>query len=101
MWQDMKAAALVHKGTTLDPTVMPAPAVVRMVTLGKADALGLGDQIGAIAVGRRADLIQVRLDGPHMIPRYDCFSHLAYAAKTEDVDSVDKIEHRSDKVSAS
>jgi 5-methylthioadenosine/S-adenosylhomocysteine deaminase len=53
-----------------------------------AEALGLGDQIGAIVVGRRADLIPVRLDGPHMIPRYDIFSHLAYAAKAEDVDTV-------------
>ena len=59
-----------------------------MATLGGAEALGLGDQIGAITVGRRADLIQVRLDGPHLIPRYDIFSHLAYAAKADDVDTV-------------
>jgi 5-methylthioadenosine/S-adenosylhomocysteine deaminase len=84
----MEAAALVHKGTSLDPTVVPALAVVRMATLDGAEALGLGDQIGAIDGGRRADLIQVRLDAPHLIPRYDIFSHLVYSAKAEDVDTV-------------
>jgi cytosine/adenosine deaminase-related metal-dependent hydrolase len=68
IWQDMKAAALLPKGTSLDPTVVPAPAVMRMATLGGAEALGLGDQVGAIGSGRRADLIQIRLDAPHMIP---------------------------------
>ena len=51
-------------------------------------ALGLGDQIGALTVGRRADLIQVRLTEPHLIPRYDVFSHLFYAARADDVDTV-------------
>ena len=88
LWQEMRLAALIHKGVSLDPTILPARAVVRMATLGGAEALGLAGQIGAITVGRRADLIQVRLDEPHMIPRYDVFSHLAYAAKAEDVDTV-------------
>lgn len=88
MWREMHLAALIHKGVSLDPMVVPARTAVHMATLGGAQALGLGDQIGALTVGRRADLIQVRLTEPHLIPRYDIFSHLVYAARADDVDTV-------------
>jgi 5-methylthioadenosine/S-adenosylhomocysteine deaminase len=88
MWREMHLAALIHKGVSLDPTVVPARTAVHMATLGGAQALGLGDEIGALTVGRRADLIQVRLTEPHLIPRYDIFSHLVYAARADDVDTV-------------
>ena len=88
LWEEMRLAALIHKGVERDATVVPAQAAVRMATRGGAEALGMADAIGSITIGRRADLIQVRLTEPRMIPRYDLFSHLAYAAGAEDVDTV-------------
>ena len=72
----------------LDPTTLPAATVLRMATLGGAEAIGLGAHIGAITVGRQADLIQVRLNRPHLIPLYDVTSHLVYAARADDVTTV-------------
>ena len=88
MWQEINLAALIHKGVARDPTTMPAATVLRMATLGGAEAIGLEASIGAITVGRRADLIQVRLDRPHLIPLYDVISHLVYAARADDVTTV-------------
>lgn len=88
MWEEMTLAALLHKGVSKDPTTMPAQAVLRMATLGGAEAIGLDQQIGALTVGRRADLIQVRLDEARMAPTYNIISNLVYAANADDVDTV-------------
>jgi 5-methylthioadenosine/S-adenosylhomocysteine deaminase len=48
----------------------------------------LGQQIGALTVGRRADVIQVRLDEARMTPTYNIVSNLIYAANADDVDTV-------------
>lgn len=88
MWEAIRLTALIHKGKTLDPTTLPAKTVLRMATLGGAEALGLADKIGAIKVGLQADLIQVDLTQAHLTPLYDVISHLVYAAKAEDVDTV-------------
>lgn len=88
MWQEMNLAALIHKAVALNPTTLPAATVLRMATLGGAEAIGLDAQIGAITVGRRADVIQVRLDRPHLIPLYDVVSHLVYSARADDVTTV-------------
>jgi 5-methylthioadenosine/S-adenosylhomocysteine deaminase len=88
MWEAIRLTALIHKGTTLDPTAVPARTVLRMATLGGAEALSLADKIGAIKVGLQADMIQVQLSEPHLTPLYDVVSHLVYTADAQDVDTV-------------
>ncbi|MFP4345738.1 MAG: amidohydrolase family protein [Anaerolineales bacterium] len=88
MWGEMRTAALLHKGVRQDPTVVPARQVLRMATLGSAQAMGLQDEIGSLEVGKRADLILVDLDALHLTPLYDVESHLVYSADKHDVRSV-------------
>jgi 5-methylthioadenosine/S-adenosylhomocysteine deaminase len=71
----------------MDPTVLSASTVLNMATRGGAEAIGLGDQIGTLKVGMRADLIQVSLDDVHFVPTYDVISHLVYVADEQDVAS--------------
>ena len=85
MFEEMRLAAFLAKGTTGDPTVAPAAAVLEMATRGGARALGLEDQIGSLEAGKRADLIVVDLSAPRLHPLYDPVSHLVYAAKGADV----------------
>jgi 5-methylthioadenosine/S-adenosylhomocysteine deaminase len=59
-----------------------------MATRGGAAAIGLGDSIGSLEVGKRADIIQVSFDDVHFIPVYDVVSHLVYVADEQDVASV-------------
>ena len=88
MFQEMDVAAKVHKALRLDPTVMDAPTVVRMATAGGAAALGMGNITGSLEAGKRADIIIIPLDKPHLTPMYHEYSHIVYAANAADVDTV-------------
>jgi cytosine/adenosine deaminase-related metal-dependent hydrolase len=85
---EMKLAALVHKAVSLDPTVMPAETVLEMATIKGARALRWEHEIGSLEVGKKADLVIVDRDRPHMAPGFNPLSSLVYAATGADVDSV-------------
>jgi 5-methylthioadenosine/S-adenosylhomocysteine deaminase len=85
LWEEMRLAAFLQKVDRMDPTALSASTVLRMATSGGAEAIGLGDRIGSLAVGMRADLIQVSFDDVHFVPTYDVISHLVYVADEQDV----------------
>lgn len=85
LWEEMRLAAFLQKVDRMDPTVLPASTVLRMATAGGAEAIGLGDTIGSLEPGKRADLIQVAFDDVHFVPVYDVVSHLVYVADEQDV----------------
>jgi 5-methylthioadenosine/S-adenosylhomocysteine deaminase len=85
LWEEMDTAAKLHKLTTGDPTVVTAREALAMATIGGARALHLETDIGSIEPGKRADLILVGLDAPHLTPMYNLYSHLVYATKASDV----------------
>ncbi|MDJ0794873.1 MAG: amidohydrolase [Woeseiaceae bacterium] len=88
MWEEMRLAAFLQKVDRMDPTAIPATTVLRMATSGGAAAIGLGDTIGSLEVGKRADLIQVAFEDVHHVPTYDVVSHLVYVSDEQDVASV-------------
>jgi 5-methylthioadenosine/S-adenosylhomocysteine deaminase len=88
MFEVMKVAALVHKGVNNDPTLLPAAQVLEMATIEGARALSWEDEIGSIEVGKRADLVIINFRRPHLCPFYNEMSHLVYAAKGSDVETV-------------
>ena len=88
MWEEIRLAALLQKVDQMDPEVMPAYTVLTMATRGGAEAIGMSDTIGSLAVGKRADIIQVSFDDVHFVPTYDVISHLVYVADEQDVTSV-------------
>ena len=53
----MKFAALMQKGLHGDPTIITAQQVLQMATIGGARAIGLGDEVGSIEIGKKADLV--------------------------------------------
>ena len=83
--RDAQMAALLYKGLSGNPTVIPARTLAELLTIGGARVLGLDRRIGTLEVGKRADLICVAADQPHATPLFDAFSHLAYAARAADV----------------
>jgi 5-methylthioadenosine/S-adenosylhomocysteine deaminase len=54
-------------------------------TQGAADVIGLGDEIGSLVPGKRADLIVLDLDRPHLQPFYGDAASLVYYARASDV----------------
>jgi len=88
MWEEMRLATFLQKIDRMDPEVLPATEVLTMATRGGATAIGLGDSIGSLEVGKRADLIQVAFDDVHHVPTFDVISHLVYVTDEQDVASV-------------
>jgi len=85
MFTEMRTAALLQK-LAHGPEVLPAARVLRMATIDGARALGLGQEIGSIETGKRADVIVVDLDRIHSSPRNDdVVSTLVYSAVAADV----------------
>jgi 5-methylthioadenosine/S-adenosylhomocysteine deaminase len=92
LFEEMRQAALVAKLRREDPAVLPAWSVLEMATIGGARALGLGDSIGTLEVGKRADLILVNLDQPHLWPLHrsaesfgNLVEQLVFSARASDV----------------
>lgn len=88
LFQEMRQAALLAKGTTGDAAALPARQALRMATLNGARALGLDHRIGSLAIGKAADLCAVELSSTEAIPCFDPVSHLIYAAGRECVSHV-------------
>jgi 5-methylthioadenosine/S-adenosylhomocysteine deaminase len=88
MWEEMRLAALLQKVDRMDPEALPAASVLRMATSGGATAIGLGESIGSLEAGKRADLIQVEFDDVHHVPTFDVLSHLVYVTDEQDVAAV-------------
>ncbi|MCX5876610.1 MAG: amidohydrolase [Deltaproteobacteria bacterium] len=85
MFGEMDTAAKLHKVHRLDPTVMSAETTLRMATLGGAKLLGAETRIGSLEPGKKADLIVLDMNKPHLTPMYNIPSHLVYAATGSDV----------------
>lgn len=85
---EISTAAKLHKAVTNDPTVLDAKTALLMATRKGAEALGLGDRVGSLEPGKRADIISFDLRKPHLSPLYDVCSHIVYAARPTDVDLV-------------
>jgi 5-methylthioadenosine/S-adenosylhomocysteine deaminase len=88
LFEEMDFAAKLHKVHRLDPTVMPAQAVLEMATLGGARVLGMEEEIGSLEVGKKADIIILDLNRPHLQPVYNVVSQLVYSANGSDVRDV-------------
>jgi 5-methylthioadenosine/S-adenosylhomocysteine deaminase len=87
MFTEMRTAALIQKALR-GPEALPALETLRMATIDGARALGLGDEIGSIEKGKRADLALINLDRIHTTPRPDVISTIVYSATASDVETV-------------
>jgi len=88
LFQEMDTAAKLSKVADLDPVALDAKRVLEMATIGGAEVLDLGEEIGTLEKGKRADMIIIDLHSPHLCPLYDPLSALVYAASGADVRDV-------------
>ncbi|MGQ9921249.1 MAG: amidohydrolase [Desulfobacca sp.] len=88
MFQEMDTAAKLHKVFHLDPTVLPATTVLGMATRQGAHVLNVQEQVGSLEPGKQADIVVINGDQPHLVPLYNPYSQLVYAAGGGDVRTV-------------
>jgi len=85
---DARYAALLHKGYNEDPGSVTAQDALDMITIEAARAIGRGDELGSIETGKRADLVLVDTERPHLTPSPDPVDAAVYGAHGSDVDAV-------------
>lgn len=85
LFLEMDTAAKLHKVFSMDPEVISAETALKMATINGAKALGMDDITGSIESGKQADIIVVDTSKPHLVPMYNPYSHLVYAASGSDV----------------
>ncbi len=84
MFEEMRLAAALQ-AVRHAPGALTARDALTMATREGARALGMEDELGSVEPGKRADLIVVERDRPHLAPDRDPWSTLAYAARGTDV----------------
>jgi 5-methylthioadenosine/S-adenosylhomocysteine deaminase len=90
MFEEVRLAAILAKGATLDPTVLPAKQALTMATRLGAEAMHQGHLTGSLEAGKRADVIVVDRSPLHNTPQFErdfdaVYSQVVYAAKSTDV----------------
>jgi 5-methylthioadenosine/S-adenosylhomocysteine deaminase len=90
MFEEMRLATFLAKGTSGDPMAVPARQTLALATIEGARALGLGEVIGSLEPGKCADVTVIALDGLHNTPHFArdpdaVYSEIVYASKSTDV----------------
>jgi len=85
LFEELRLAALIHKGVNRDSTLIDALTAIKMATINGAKALFIDAKTGSLTIGKKADLIMLDLNRPHFHPLYDPISHLTYTASGADV----------------
>ncbi|MFI7706157.1 amidohydrolase [Nonomuraea sp. NPDC049480] len=88
VWESLRLIALTQKQAERDATWMTLSDTLRLATRGGAHALGLGDRIGCLEPGKRADIVLMDLSGVHCRPLHDARAALVYSARASDVRTV-------------
>jgi 5-methylthioadenosine/S-adenosylhomocysteine deaminase len=93
MFEEIRLAGLLAKGTSGDPTALPARTTLALATRIGAQAIHLGDITGSFEPGKRADLIIVDISSLHNTPRFQrepnaIYAQLVYSTKSQDVTDV-------------
>ena len=84
LFEEIKLAAILHKGVQRDPMAVTAHEALAMATVNGARALGR--DTGVIAPGKMADLILVDFNAPNLMPCHDVEENLVYAARGSNVE---------------
>ncbi|AAM24797.1 5-methylthioadenosine/S-adenosylhomocysteine deaminase [Caldanaerobacter subterraneus subsp. tengcongensis MB4] len=88
MFEEIHFAATINKALNEDALSVPAFEALKMATVSGARALLWEREIGTIEVGKKADVILIDLNKPHLHPKNDLISALAYSVQGSDVDTV-------------
>ncbi|MBO4368014.1 MAG: amidohydrolase [Clostridia bacterium] len=84
---EMWLTSLIHKGWRLEPDVVKAEEVLRMVTVKGAEALMEEDNLGSLTAGKKADLIIIDPRSAGMLPLHDPVANLVSSMHSDNIQS--------------
>jgi 5-methylthioadenosine/S-adenosylhomocysteine deaminase len=85
MFDELRAAVMGARARELRSDALTAAGALELATLGSARALGLEDEIGSLAPGKRADLSIVSLSGSIYVPWEDPAAAVVFGGSPERV----------------
>lgn len=88
LFSQMKMVAYFHKTALKNRAAFPTRDIVRLATIGGAEALGMADQIGSLEPGKQADITLIETDSVNMFPIFDPYAVLVYSAQAHNVRDV-------------
>ena len=93
MFEEIRLTTFLAKGSSGDPTALPAKITVAMATRIGAKAIHIDKITGSLEPGKRADLILIDIAKIHNSPNFrhlpeSLYSQVVYAAKANDVSDV-------------
>jgi 5-methylthioadenosine/S-adenosylhomocysteine deaminase len=88
MIEVMRVALMVGRIKTSNGTALLPYDVMEMATVNGAKALGLGKEIGSLELGKKADLIMIDLNKPHLVPLVNVVANIVHTGMASDVDTV-------------
>lgn len=87
MFTEMRTAALLQQYRR-GPGRLTAADILRMATLGGAEALGIAGQTGSIEAGKKADLVILENEPLHTLPSPELIPAIVYSYRPSDVHAV-------------
>lgn len=85
----MKAAIGLQRARSLEASVFPqVHDVLRLATLGGAEAIGMADTVGSLNPGKRADVIVIDPAALNFAPRFDWINQIVFNGRPENVRAV-------------
>jgi cytosine/adenosine deaminase-related metal-dependent hydrolase len=85
VFDEMRAAVYAARARAERPDALSGEEALELATLGGARALGLGDEVGSLAPGKRADLAVVSLAGSPYLPGEDPAAAVVFGGSPERV----------------
>ncbi|MGH3022334.1 MAG: amidohydrolase family protein, partial [Gaiellaceae bacterium] len=85
LFEEMRTAVYTARAREQDPGALSASAALELATLGSARALGLEEETGSLAAGKRADLTVVSLAGSPFLPWEDPITAVVFGGSPDRV----------------
>lgn len=87
LFSEMKILALQQRMLEKRPDAISSEQIIELATLGGARSLNLEAEVGSLEVGKKADIIVINADQPHMVPVINPLSTIVYCAHGGDVET--------------
>jgi cytosine/adenosine deaminase-related metal-dependent hydrolase len=82
-----KNTRMLHQGFLHNTYYLPQGKLLEMITIDAAKAIGWDDELGSIEVGKKADIITVNMNQPHLTPDFMPVHKLLIFGTGQDVDN--------------
>ncbi|MDR2957680.1 MAG: amidohydrolase family protein [Coriobacteriales bacterium] len=85
LFAEMQLTLLLQRATHRKSDFLTARQMIRLTTLGAAEAVGVADQVGSLEVGKLADIIALDLSRSASVPTHDPYEAIVHTIRPNNV----------------